>query len=307
MRRPLLLLALLCSCAEPAPRVDPAPEEPSDAGVTPPRDGPAAPCARFAVARPLATVRADSLEELSGLAVSRRDPAVLWAIEDSGNEASVHALDRTGRRLGEVRLNDTQNVDFEDLALGPCPTGDCLFVADIGDNAEARTDLAILRLPEPAAVDGHATVERFAFRYPDGPQDAEALVVDPEGRPVILTKRRDGTTRLYRVPLVATGTAVAERIGALDVFDLADGLVSAVTAADLSADGTALYVRTYGSGFVFRLPTRDLAATDRAIRILLPVAVEPQGEALAFDPATGGALQVSEGTNAPIYVIDCAP
>lgn len=306
MRRSLPLLALLFACAEPTPRVEPAPPETPDGGDPDPIDDPAKPCARFAVATKLATVRADSLTELSGLAVSRRDPSVLWAIEDSGNDATVHALDRTGKRLGEVHLNGVSNVDFEDLAIGPCEGGDCLFIADVGDNTESRTDLSILRLTEPAAADGHVEVERFPFRYPDGPQDAEALVVDPEGRPVILTKRRDATTRLYRIPLLPGGS-VADRLGTLDVFDLADGLVSAVTAADLSADGSALFVRTYGSGFVFRLPTKDLGAPDRAIRSILPVAVEPQGESLAFDPKTGGALQVSEGKNAPIYAIACAP
>jgi hypothetical protein len=44
------------------------------------------------------------LPELSGMAASRRHPGVLWAHNDSGNDAEVFAVRETGEVLATLRL-----------------------------------------------------------------------------------------------------------------------------------------------------------------------------------------------------------
>jgi hypothetical protein len=96
-------------------------------------------------------VRLPGLPESSGLAVSRRTPGRLWTHNDSGGPV-LFALDAGGAVTGRVRLTGADVQDWEAIAAGPCGTGACLYVADIGDNAARRRRVTIYRLPEPAAA-----------------------------------------------------------------------------------------------------------------------------------------------------------
>ena len=82
-------------------------------------------------------VRVPELPEESGVAVSRRVPGRLWTHNDSG-EAVIFALDARGSVTARVRLTGASVEDWEAIAVGPCPAGSCVFVADIGDNDAQR-------------------------------------------------------------------------------------------------------------------------------------------------------------------------
>ena len=89
-------------------------------------------------------VRIPDLPEASGVAVSRRSPGRLWAHNDSG-EAVLVALDTRGTVTGRVRVSGSKVDDWEAVAVGPCPGGSCIYIADIGDNdgqAQAHHDLS---------------------------------------------------------------------------------------------------------------------------------------------------------------------
>ena len=75
------------------------------------------------------------LDESSGVAASRRQPGVLWTMNDSGNDAWIFATDTMGRDHGALAVADARNRDWEAIALGPCGTQECLYIADTGDNA----------------------------------------------------------------------------------------------------------------------------------------------------------------------------
>src|SRR5688572_14273870 len=94
------------------------------------------------------------IPEASGLAVSRRNPDVLWSHNDSGNETVLFALDARGALRGRVRV-PIRTRDWEDVSVARCPAGDCLYFADIGDNSNrpARGAIEIYRVPEPAQGD----------------------------------------------------------------------------------------------------------------------------------------------------------
>ena len=76
---------------------------------------------------------------------------------------------------GKLRARFTLGVtttDLEDVAVGRCPAGSCVFIADIGDNASVRASVAILRAPEPELGASPAPdavplpgLERFAFPH----------------------------------------------------------------------------------------------------------------------------------------------
>ena len=170
----LVLTASMCSAAEP----------------------PAAP--QCTAAGP--TVRVAELPEGSGLAASRQTPGRFWSHNDSGG-AVVFALDAHGAVTGRVQLAGAAVEDWEAIAVGPCPAGSCIFVADIGDNNAQRRSITIYRVPEPAEGSGTAQVDGvFHASYPDGPHDAEALLMTPDGRLHIVTKGDTGPVSFYRFP-----------------------------------------------------------------------------------------------------------
>lgn len=236
------------------------------------------------------------LTESSGVAVSRRFRGVLWTQNDGGNAPLLFATDTAGRDLGAFRVRGADDVDWEDIALGPC--GDpaagaqaCLYIADTGDNKENRKSVAIWRVPEPdpasarsGAMPETVEAERLAFRYPDGAHDVEAVWVAPSGDVHLVTKGRSGGVRhfLLRAGLWGgRGKATAELVQSLPI-DRAGRADRLVTGAALSPDGRRVVVRTYGEAFFF-----TVGADGRLVVPPRPLAcnlggLELQGEGVAW-------------------------
>ncbi len=58
----------------------------------------------------------------------------------------------------------------------------CVFVGDIGGNDAARSERVVYRVPEPPATEAPTGPgEALRARFPDGPADAAALFVTPQG------------------------------------------------------------------------------------------------------------------------------
>ncbi len=188
---------------------------------------------------------AGPLAESSGVVVSRTHPGVFWTHNDSGDEAVLYAVDAGGRLLGRVPVTGARNQDWEDIAVGPCPAGSCLYVGDIGDNMERRPRVFLYRVPEPAPGDSAtAPADRYTLVYPAGARDAEALFVLPDASVHIVTKGRSGPVEVYRAALPATpeDPVPLELVQALT--DGPPSIPRRVTGADASPDGTIVAIRT---------------------------------------------------------------
>ena len=207
------------------------------------------------------TFRHPRLTESSGVAASRRQPGVLWTLNDSGNEPWIFATDTLGGDLGAFRVTGANDTDWEAIALGPCGRRQCLYIADTGDNGESRSEVRIYRVPEPALPPrSPATLlaEALELRYSDGPRDVEAAFVGGDGTVFLISKGRDRTARAYRVPPRAwseRGTVVAEALGGLPIDT--GGLGNLVTDAALSPAGDRVVIRTYLAVFLFALTRRN--------------------------------------------------
>lgn len=239
------------------------------------------------------------LAEVSGVAPSRDHAGVLWVINDSGNPPDLLAVDSTGTLWGGIPLRGAPNIDWEEIALGPCAMATCLYIADTGDNRERRSEVAIHRLVEPLPPTAQTmpplAVETLRFRYPDGPHDVEAMGVLPDGSILLVTKGRSGGILAFRLPQEAWSAdevAVAERVDSLPIT-AALGMGRAVTGMAISQDGLRVMVRTYRDLFPFVLEAghrfRPLGATT-ACDIL---GQEPQGEAVGWLP-DGRVILLSE-------------
>lgn len=264
-------------------------------------------CAAWTNPRALGDVVAPVVE-LSGLAASRTQAGVLYAHNDSGDAARFFALSaQNAAVLQEFSVQGATNRDWEDVAVGPCATGSCVFIADFGDNSRVRSDYALYVVPEPSVVPGGAvatvTGERLPFQYPAGARNnAEALIVDPQsGRPYVITKAPGGfqPSTVFRFPLPLTpGTQVTlEEVVTLPVPGPTD---SQLTGADASPCGDAVLLRMYNRLVLMRTDGGALESAFGAAPVNVPVAQEVQGEAVAFSADGRSYFTASETiTDAP--------
>jgi hypothetical protein len=234
------------------------------------------------------TVRDPSITESSGLAVSARRPGVLWTHNDGGSVAQVVALNPDGATAATVTLAGIDPYDPEALAPGPADDGrPALYLGDLGDNRRERPDVSVFRFTEPRRLaDKTVHAQWYRFTYPDGPHDAEALLVDADGRISVATKALSGAG-LYQAPrelvTVDQGTNRLTRVA--DVPSL-------VTDGAVLPDGRFV-LRTYTSVYVYDRPGHEVARAD------LPP--QPQGESVA---AAGDRLLVgSEGIHSEVLAV----
>jgi hypothetical protein len=231
--------------------------------------------------------------EASGAALDRRMHGMFWTHGDSGNEPSLFALGINGQLLGRVRLTGARNRDWEDMAIGPCPGGTCVYVGDIGNNLGRQMDLVLYRAPVPTADDtATAPAEVFRARFPGGGRDAEALFVMPGGEVYLVSKGRAEPVELWRWPTpLRPGPVDLERVR--EIAPRPRQLGDYVTGAGASEDGRWVAVRTYGRLALYR--GADLLGTGGpAYTMDLAALGEAWGEGVAVE-SDGTVLLVSEG------------
>ncbi len=203
--------------------------------------------------------------ESSGVAVSRAHPGVLWTHNDSGDGPYLYATDLRGSDRGFLFVPGAEAVDWEDMSLGPCPTrgANCLYLADTGDNLEARPSVAVYAVPEPDPPTGPGDTLRttaapaiLRLRYPDGAHDVEAMYVSPRDSALYLvSKGRSGSIGVYRVARAqwktrGDGVVQADRVQILNVRP-DPGAGRWVTGAAVRPDGRLVAIRTYTEIYFF--------------------------------------------------------
>ena len=264
-------------------------------------------CKGTLVASTQGTIASTAITELSGLVASRRTDGVWWGHNDSGDTARIFAFAGNGRDLGTYALSGAVATDWEDIAAGPGPVANTqyLYVADIGDNARARASVRVYRTPEPfvdpnaptPAPQTLAPVDTLTFTYPDGPHDAESIVVDPvSGALLIVTKEFSGTSKVFKAPanLAAGSTTVLSAVGSVT---LGTGLAGLATGADVTPAGDVLAIRTYATVKLFQRTTgQPLEAAVTTTACSVTSATETQGEAIGFTRDGRAYVTASEGT-----------
>lgn len=237
-----------------------------------------------------------ALAEASGAAPSRANPGLFWTIGDSGNPPELLAIDSTGALRGRFVLANVANTDWEAVSVGSCPQGTCVYVGDIGDNAERRSEVAIHRVVEPVVGNAERVtvsgVETLRLRYPTQSHDVEAMGVTPAGSLLLVTKGRSAGVLAYELRAEAwsrAGVVTATRLDSLPIVPHG-GTGRLVTDLALTADGRRLVVRTYRDLFVFDRAADGAMTPSHACDI---VGREPQGEGVAW-LADGRLLLVSE-------------
>lgn len=233
---------------------------------------------------PLGVIDDARVTESSGLALSADDPDLAYTINDSGNTDAVYAVElSTGAVVGVTTMLGTDWVDTEALALHD----GTLWVADVGDNAGVREEIALYSVAEPGRGDSTVTPQRHPLRHPGGPADVESLAVDPtSGRMLLVTKQllEGSLLALAPDPPVETVTTLSE----VDIATL-----SLATGAAWTPDGRHLVVRNYGEAQVLDPVSGDVVTT-----FALPE--QDQGESIDVAPDGRSIVIGTEGRPAPL-------
>jgi hypothetical protein len=256
-----------------------------------------------------------ALEELSGLAVSGAHRGVVYAHNDSGDSARFFAFRIDGVPLGEFHLEGADAIDWEDMALGPCDTGTCVFLADFGDNLGTRSERALYRVPEPDVAATRAMGEvslpydRFTFDYPDGVRhNAETLLVHPHtGDVYVLTKDQMAVrSHVFKFPrpLDASKRMTLIDLGRASVPDQDDTLL---TGGSINPCGDAVLLRLYNRIVELRVPdggTFEQVFSQSPSEVPMPID-EPQGEAVAWGPDGQSYFTASERSGQSLHRVVC--
>jgi hypothetical protein len=285
-----LALAVVTACGSHAPSPPPAAAPPLAKRAAPRKP---ALCRALRV-RVTGRVADPSANELSGLVRSPSQPDLLWSHDDSGAGPVLYGLRTDGRVATRPTVTGAQNVDWEDIAAGPGPL---LYVGDIGDNARSRASIDVYRVAEPrVGAAATAPAARLRLHYPDGPHDAETLLVDPlRGDLVVITKTIGGASA-YRTSARLPAGSDTKLGPARPVAG-----VSFATGGDVSADGRIVAVRGYARVAVWLRHGRERLTTTLArTPCVSPTSLlsEGQGEALALDRHGRSFITVAEGTPA---------
>lgn len=316
--------------------------------ASPASPAPSSRCDQFGETAIAGSVASDEIDELSGMGASRTLPGILWAHNDSGDGPRLFAMDEAGADLGTYEVVDPSGTlltatDWEDLAVvtDPADGAGRIYIADIGDNAAARSDgVTIHRVAEPATAPdgtGGALVADASLlvHYPDGPTDAESLLVDPvDGTVVIVTKDVFGSSLVLTVPAgawvagattsvdatragtVSIGVAELAAVGALG--DAIPGTL--VTAGDVAPDGSWAVLRTYQAIVaVDRAAGTTLADALLGEHCVVALTTQPQAESISITADGTGVLtatevqgavgdgRLDEGSTSPIERTPVAP
>ncbi len=263
------------------------------------------------------------LDEVSGLAASRRDEGLLWAVNDSGGEPRLYAIGHDGRSRGSARIEGVKNRDWEGLVSIEYDGKAYLVAGEIGDNFGARDEIFFFGVEEPELAGEKfpedlsiPLVFRVRAHYEDGARDAEAFDFDPENRRFLVLSKRIDPPQIYEIPLASLlgeQSSEARRVGSIERIPAPTSreieengyrgrLLSQPTALDLASDGNRAVILTYGDAYEFvRKPgepwEETLGRTPR--RISLPPF--DQSEAAALDPTDGALWVTSERLPSPLF------
>ncbi len=263
------------------------------------------PALAFRIGRQVGKVQTKLITEASGIAASRKNRGVLWVHNDSGNSARVYALNFEGELLRTCRIKGARCRDWEDIAIGPGRDKLCdyLYIGDIGDNRARHSSITIYRVPEPK-VDPNSLLmdieigpaETIELVYPDGPRDAEVVMVDPSNGDIYIISKRKLFCQVFRAAS-AELTQKPVRLSQVAVLPWA-----LAVGGDISPDGSYIIVRSLSHASLWiRQKDQPLWQAFRQKPFNIKLMPEPQGEAICFDTDGRGFFTLSEKARQPIY------
>ena len=209
----------------------------------------------------------DKIDESSALLCI--GDSVFITLNDSGNNPELYVVNKKGEIINTSVIENAKNIDWEALATDG---RDRLFIGDIGNNKNNRTDLCIYIVSLQQVLNDTSTwAEQLTFSYPDQeefPPDVEELYYDAEAMIYrndslfIFTKNRtvpfDGKSKVYGLSLTQQHQVA---VSYLPIYlEKTNWLEDSVTDACLT-DNT-LFLLTYSKIYIFSVENNKYIKKD---------------------------------------------
>lgn len=286
-------------------------------------------CTAWGPAQTIGQLDTALVNEASGLEVSAKFGDRLYHNNDSGDGLRFYVSRMDGQDARAIEIEGPKPVDIEELSFGPCgDEGACLYLGDIGDNPARRDEVTFTIVREVEAFPDKVSPLRVVrAKYPDGPHNAEAFALHPNGDLFLVTKPADRLmtnpvpAKVYRLTAsqlrISDQVQTFEKVGEIDLPEIMGARAfpgSIATAMDISADGRRVILLTYmaaleiGLDLKDGLPPFEQWAEGRDYRVV-DLDIQPQQEAVAWLPDGAGFLYDTELTRgaqtAPIKKVAC--
>lgn len=247
------------------------------------------------------------IKESSAIEITSQSE-LIWTVEDSGNKPELFGLDKQGKIIQQISIENTKNNDWEDLTSD---NEGNLYIGDFGNNDNERTDLSIYKISATDLTKNQAIpVRTISFYYPEQKSfppkksernfDVESFFIF-QNNFYLFTKNRsskfDGTTHLYRVPN-ASGNHKATLIASFKTCEKFSSC--AITSADMSPSGKTIALLSSDQVWLFTNFTGDSFFKGTMQNISLPTLTQKEGicfinESILYitdekDKHTGGKL-----------------
>jgi hypothetical protein len=254
------------------------------AALADPSPGPTIPVPA-AVAPTTACTVPSTTRNLTGIVATSSGYVVVNEADGHGNVPYITYLNSDCTR-SHTRSYASPPHDPEDALVDKNGT---IWVADVGDPDLSRPTVAVWKVP----ASGPIVIYRFT--YPNStPHLAKAMVLDGDGRPIIITQPASaaGPSELFEpaagpltpgtpVPLKDVGSFTPEDTGTPN--KLAGPGRFLVTGGADSPDGTKVALRTYSDAYEFTVSGGDVVSAITTTKpVITPMPNEALGEAIAF-------------------------
>lgn len=254
-----------------------------------------------------------AMGEVSGIAASGINPKIFYVHNDSGDSNRFFVINADGALRNTIVYDIDSNkprrvYDCEDIAVGAGPKKgkSYIYIADIGDNAFARPAVIIYRIEEQAALINGTNKTAKAYpiylKYPDGPKDAETLMIDPLEKLFYIVTKRGDAVGVYTAPLKArvADTTVLTKRSTLTFSGIKP--LKWITGGDISKDGKHIILKSYQEVYYWERKNNESVWQSMQRKPVNPNYKEEKlGEAIGFAPDGNGYYTTSEGVFAPIY------
>ncbi len=227
------------------------------------------------------TIKDARITESSGLAVDSAGN-IYWTVNDSGDRGVAYGLGLDGKVQGTLNFR-AQPVDVEAVAVHD----NRLYVGDIGDNTGSRSFVRVFYFNNPRANGLTVSYHAYDFRYPDGPHNAETLLVNESGRLFTVTKGQDGA--------IYAGPKKPDRQG-INKLKKVGSAPSDVTDGTFLPGGDKIALLTYTTVTVLDASTYEVLASS-------PIPHQQQAESLTLSLDEQSLLVGSEGKKSKVYTV----
>jgi hypothetical protein len=261
----------------------------------------------------MGTLSAPVLNEVSGIAASQQRKAVLYVHNDSGDSSRFFAIDTSGKLLATYFFTGIYKgrltvLDCEDIAMGPGPLKQqqYIYLADIGDNFSVRPSVQVYRFKEPAATNKNSVTLKadvLQLVYPDGPHDAETILIDPKQKILYLITKREDSVNMYSCPLIFNHNDKVTLAHRGKILLQGKGSGKWIVAGSISADGNHILLKSLEKVFYWPRKGNEAVSISLQRQPVIQKKFTPHGqqEAISFTADGKGYYITAEGRQSNIY------